>query len=188
MFELNQITRVLNIDQINIDSLLDVSMDSMNNGTFVWPADVDTNEEKREYYKKLMSTFLVQHDFFGFKRTVNGVDVSFNLGRVSGTTWNYAHALVGTLNGSRSWIFDENITPQQTQFLYDNGFRSVMMSSYGNSAVLQHQIKKYQLLGDQVKITENWEFNESNGILKTKVDFISSSFHNAVIQSDTRLH
>lgn len=188
MFELNQITRITNIDQLDIDSLLDTSIDSMNNGTFVWPNNINTNEEKKAYYKELMSKYVIHPTmFFAFKRNINGTDVSFNLGKIDGRTWHYSHALVGNLNGSRSWIFDENITPQQTQFLYNNGFRSIIMSSYGNSAVLQHQIKKYQLLGDQVKITENWDFNDNTGILKTKVDFISSSFHNVPTQLDTRL-
>lgn len=188
MFELNQITQIINPTEVDLDTLIDVSFPAMNNGTYIWPENLTTDDEKKSYYKELISKYLnANPSFFAFKRNINGVDVSLNIGLIQNEYWCYAHALVGNLNGSRSWIFDENITPQQTQFLSDNGFKGVIMNSYGNSAVVQHQIKKYQLLGDQVKITENWQFDESTGILKTKVDFISSSFHNVPKQSDTRL-
>ena len=42
----NQISIVKKVEDIDLVSLFNSSIDNMNNGTWTWPAEVDTNEKK----------------------------------------------------------------------------------------------------------------------------------------------
>jgi len=176
MFTFDQLKEVQRLQDVNIDSMFDASFESMKAGTYIWPKHITTDKERKEFYLSFMNANVVSPKTLAFKRVVDGRDVSFNIGiRNEDNYFLYIHALANTINGSKSWVFDPVITPQQTQFLVNRMFKGMIISSFGNSAALQHQLKKYDTM-DNIEVIENYDTWTSKGLLLTKINFLSNKY------------
>lgn len=153
---INQISIVKNVAEVQLASLFDSSVDSMDAGTWAWPNDIDTNEKKFVYFKSIIEKLLSDPDNFAFKRTVNGNDVSFNLGKKHGTSFGYYIGLATGIGGSKAWIFDDRVTPQQMQFLKDNQFDSIILNTVRDSDTEKHVVGRYTVLGAEISIIGNY--------------------------------
>lgn len=174
MFSETELVKIFSLDDFDVDSLLASSLEAMKSGTYIWPSHITTDEQRIQFYKYYLTTSLLSPDSFAYKRVIDGQDVSFNIGyRDKDNNFVFVHALLGEFNGSKSWLFDPRIIRQQTDLLKDNGFDGMIISSFGNSAALQHQLKKYESLTD-VEVIENYGEVPEKGLLLTKVKFISA--------------
>lgn len=172
MFDDTKLIRVTSLDEFDVDSLIQSSLEAMKAGTYIWPANITTDEDRITFYKYYLAENLLSPKSFAYKRVIEDQEVSFNIGlRDSDDNFVFIHALLGTFNNSKSWLFDPRIIRQQTDFLKENGFKGMIISSFGNSAALQHQLKKYEPLTD-VEVVENYGEVPEKGLLLTKINFV----------------
>ena len=80
---------------------------------------------------------------FAFKRTIDDIDVSFNIGTKLGTRFMNILGLVGTINGSKSWLYTDGLNNQQMQFLINNNFTALILHAMKDSDAENHIIERY---------------------------------------------
>lgn len=166
-----EISRILNIDEVpEFDSMFYTSLPFMNNGTYPWPEDAITDEEKYNLFKQTCVTTLSQSDSFFFIAKTDGIAIKLDGGtRYAGGYLALFYGIGDRVNGSLSWIHDIDVTIKQKEFLINNGFRGILLS-----AMPDQSAEKY-ILGGYAKIpgTTFETLTTPPGILTriTKIDF-----------------
>ena len=152
---LDQVSVVENKNQVDLRTLFDSSIDDMNNGTFWFPADLQSNESKFEYFENVVSNMFSDNETFAYKRTIAGKDVVFHIGKRIGTAFVYVIGLVTSIDGSKSWIYKNEAYEQQMQFLINNNFTGVILNARKDSDAEKHVIERYTNLGAGIQHLTN---------------------------------
>jgi hypothetical protein len=140
---LNQLSVITHVDQIDLRSLFDFSVDSMSAGSFSFPAELQTNDEKFEYFKNIVITMFSDDQCFAYKRCIDGADVVFHIGKTRETKFVYILGLVAEIDGSKSWIYKDEAYEQQMQFLINNNFTGIILNTIKDSTAEKHVIERY---------------------------------------------
>lgn len=164
---INQYSSVKAITEVDLRSLFDSSIENMNNGTFWFPAELNSNESKYEYFKNMVDKLFLDSEVFAYKRTIDGRDVAFHIGKRLGNAFVHAIGLITSIDGSKSWIYRDEAYQQQMQFLINNNFTGIIVNARKDSQTERHIIERYtSLLGAEIK-----HLNEIGAVRNTLITF-----------------
>lgn len=141
--KLEQYSVVQNIDQVDLRLLFDFSVGNMTAGSFSFPPELQTNDLKFDYFKNKVIDLFSDEQCFAFKRCIDGNDVTFNIGKISGTKFVHILALIAKIDDSKSWIHADDIFNQQMQFLINNNFTGLILNAIKDSTTEKYVIEKY---------------------------------------------
>lgn len=114
--------RIYAIDMADFDYLFEQSLPRMDAGTYPWPREGMTYEEKREHILGFLNRVVASQGFFGFKGLLGGHLVSNHFGWREGDQYHGTITLVGPdANGSRSFVYRPDVKESLTDFLAGEG-------------------------------------------------------------------
>jgi hypothetical protein len=140
---INQYSIVKAVTEVDLLSLFNSSIESMNNGTFWFPADLHSNESKFEYFENIVNRLFSNNEAFAYKRTIAGKDVSFHIGERHGTAFMLIIGLITSIDNSKSWIYIDEAYEQEMQLLINNNFTRMIAYNRKDSATEKHIIERY---------------------------------------------
>lgn len=140
---LNQLSVVENIDQVDLRSLFDFSVDNMTAGSFSFPLELQTNDLKFDYFRNKVIDLFSDDQCFAFKRCIADKDVTFHIGKINDTRFVHILGLVAKIEDSKSWIHADEGYYQQMQFLINNNFTGLILNAIKDSTTEKHVIEKY---------------------------------------------
>lgn len=144
------------LDNIDVNSFYDASASTIAMHFPLWPAEVVTDEQRKEYYVNLFIESCKQSPsgiapipnskFIMFKATLDGVDSLLSAGYVDETKcftpqWYFTKPDV---NGSRNWLYTQD--DAEHAFYRSQGITSFIVSAFKNS-ILYNNIKQRALSG-----------------------------------------
>jgi hypothetical protein len=145
MIDLNleQFSVVQNINQVDLRSLFDFSVDNMTAGSFSFPPELESNDLKFDYFRNKVIGLFSDNRCFAFKRSIAGNDVTFHIGKINETKFVHILGLVAKIEDSKSWIHADEVYYQQMQFLINNNFTGLILNAIKDSTTEKHVIEKY---------------------------------------------
>jgi hypothetical protein len=167
--ELNQLSKITTLDGEDIVSIVDKTLSSIEKDkTYLWPDNITTMQEKKDLFIANIKKNMNREGSFFFKRTYEGKIVSINGGYIwpSDGYFMYTTGLADTINGSQGWSFDPDVTPQQKQFLENNGFNGMYLQALPGKAAMNHVIGRYKKIGCYVHPPM-----DMGAVSVTKIDF-----------------
>jgi hypothetical protein len=141
--KIEQLSIVENIDDVDLRSLFDTSLTGMEDAIGFFPSELKTANSKFDFFRDKVLTILADPKCFAFKRTIDGIDVSFNIGTTLDTKFVNILGLVGKINDSKSWLYTDGLINQQMQFLINNNFTALILHSMKNSDAETHITERY---------------------------------------------
>lgn len=110
--------RIHAIDMTDFDYLFEQSLPRMDAGTYPWPREGMTFDEKRAHVLGFLTHVVAGPTFFGFKGLLDGYLVSNHFGWTNGDQYHGTITLVGPdVNGSRSYVYRPDVKQNLTDFL-----------------------------------------------------------------------
>jgi len=114
--------RIYALDMADFDYLFEQSLPRMDAGTYPWPGDAMTYEEKRGHILGFLNRVVASQGFFGFQGLLDGHLVSNHFGWREGDQYHGTITLVGPdANGSRSFVYRPDVKESLTDFLAGEG-------------------------------------------------------------------
>lgn len=145
--------RVTSLDEIDFSGLVAGSLPRMDAGTYVWPAGVETNKQKEDYLRSRAEAILAQPNALCFKCVVDGEDLAVIFGSLEkGILYGGFSLVRPDANGSRSFIYRQDVLDSQKQFLTGHGASSIRAAAPVASPLMagleaRHSIANAKVLG-----------------------------------------
>lgn len=115
--------RIFRLDLPDFDYLFEQSLPRMDAGTYPWPREGMTFEEKRAHVLGFLTQVVASPAFFGFKGLLDGHLVSNHFGWTDSNQYHVTITLVGPdVDGSRSYFYRPDVRQSLTNFLVREGF------------------------------------------------------------------
>ena len=119
-------TRVYSLTEVDFDKLFYDSLPEMNNGTYVWGSNVNTDSLKYQHMRTVINQLLIVGNLFMYKVVEDGADLSFVLGILQDGVFNIKLSFTGYhSNMSKSWVYYDNTIALREAFFAENGINSI---------------------------------------------------------------
>ena len=122
-------SRVYSLTEVDLDRLFNESLPEMNNGTYVWGTEVNTDSLKYQHIRTVLNQLLVLGNAFMYKVVEDGVDISFIVATLDNGTLNTKLTFIGyNANASKSWVYYESTRLAREAFYNENGITSIIFN------------------------------------------------------------
>lgn len=138
-----QFQTITSLSDVDFDDLYQSSLPDINNN-FLWPSELETDEQRKEYYRERLAAAVAgesplanDNEFLMYKVQIDGVDHLLAAGYIETDPIRCFRGywyLTKKHNNSRSWIFAAETTPIRAAFFAQHDIDTYKAPTHVDSA------------------------------------------------------